>query len=62
MAADIINLNKVRKARDKAAKANRASENRAAFGRPIGEKAKTRSIADKLKRALDDAKRDPDQT
>jgi hypothetical protein len=61
MAGDVINLNKARKARDKAAGKSKAAENRAAFGRTKGEKAKTLSLADKLKRAVDDAKRDPDR-
>ena len=61
MAGDVINLNKARKARDKAAKGAKAAENRAGFGRTKGDKAKALSITDKLKRALDDAKRDPDR-
>jgi hypothetical protein len=62
MAGDLINLNKARKARDKASGQARAAENRAAFGRTKGDKAKTLSLAEKLKRALDDAKRDPDRS
>jgi adenylosuccinate lyase len=61
MAADIINLNKARKARDKAAQDAKAAENRIGFGRTKGQKAETLSMAEKLKRALDDAKRDPDR-
>jgi hypothetical protein len=61
MAGEIINLNKARKARDKAAKTKEAAQNRVAFGRHKGEKAKTMSIAEKLKQALDAAKRDPDR-
>jgi hypothetical protein len=62
MAGDVINLNEARKAREKAAATREAAHNRAAFGRAKGEKAETLSIADKLKRALDDAKRDPDKS
>jgi adenylosuccinate lyase len=62
MAADIINLNKARKARDKAAKGAKAQQNRVAFGRTKGQKTETASLADKLKRTLDDAKRDPDRS
>ena len=61
MAGDVINLNKARKARDKAADKAKAAENRAGFGRTKGEKAKTVILAEKLKRALDDAKRNPDR-
>jgi len=61
MAGEIINLNKARKARDKAAKTKEAAHNRVAFGRDKGEKAKALSIAEKLKQALDAAKRDPDR-
>ncbi|MDB5460751.1 MAG: hypothetical protein JWO72_2492 [Caulobacteraceae bacterium] len=62
MAGDVINLNKARKARDKAAHKAKAVENRAGFGRTRGEKAADLSITEKLKRALDDAKRDPDRS
>jgi hypothetical protein len=61
MAGEIINLNKARKARDKAAKTKQAAHNRAAFGRDKSEKARALSLAEKLKQALDAAKRDPDR-
>jgi hypothetical protein len=61
MAGEIINLNKARKARNKAAKTQEAAQNRAAFGRDKGEKARALSLAEKLKQALDAAKRDPDR-
>ena len=60
MSGEIINLNKARKARDKAAKDAAAAQNRAGFGRTKGEKAKAMSIAEKVKQVLDDAKRDRD--
>jgi hypothetical protein len=62
MSGDVINLNKARKARDKAARKAKAVENRAGFGRTKGDKAVGLSIAEKLKRALDDARRDPDRS
>ena len=61
MSGDVINLNKARKARAKAAQKAKAAENRAGFGRTKGEKAHGITLAEKLKRALDDAKRDPDR-
>ena len=58
MADNVVNLNKARKDRDKAARGAKAQENRARFGQAKGEKAKTMTIAEKLKQALDSAKRD----
>ncbi len=60
MAGNVINLSKARKARDKAAKQTQAAHNRAGFGRTKGEKAHGISLAEKVKRVLDDAKRDRD--
>jgi len=60
MSGEIINLNKARKARDKAAKDAKAAENRAGFGRTKGEKAKAMTLAQKARQLLDDAKRDRD--
>ena len=62
MTDNVVNLNKARKDREKAARAAQAQENRARFGVAKGEKAKTLSIADKLKAALDAAKRDRPDT
>jgi hypothetical protein len=59
---DVINLNKARKERDKAAKATGASANRAKFGQTKGEKAVGISLAQKVKQALDAAKREPPKT
>jgi adenylosuccinate lyase len=61
MTGDVINLNKARKARAKAAEKAKAEQNRAGFGRTKGQKAIGITLAEKLKRALDDAKRDPDR-
>ena len=59
MSDNVVNLNKARKDRDKAARASKAQENRARFGITKGDKAKTMTIAEKLRQALDAAKRDP---
>ena len=58
MADNIVNLNKARKDREKAQRASAAKENRARFGLTKGEKTKTLTIAEKLKQALDSARRD----
>ena len=58
MSDNVVNLNKARKDREKAQRAVKAQENRARFGQTKGEKAKTLTIAEKLKQALDAAKRD----
>jgi hypothetical protein len=58
MTENVVNLNKARKERDKAARAAKAQENRVRFGQTKGEKASSESIAEKLKRALDAARRD----
>jgi hypothetical protein len=61
MSDNVINLNQARKARDKAQRTAQAAENRVVHGRTKGDKAKTQSLADKLKQALDAARRDPDR-
>jgi hypothetical protein len=61
MADNVINLNRARKDRARAEAAAKAGENRARFGQTKGEKAKAQSMAEKLKQALDAAKRDPDR-
>ena len=58
MADNIVNLNKARKDRAKAQRSTKAAENRALFGQTKGEKARTMSLAEKVKQALDAAKRD----
>ena len=55
---ELINLNKARNDRDKAAKTAKASENRARFGQTRGEKAKAMTLAEKVKQTLDNARRD----
>jgi hypothetical protein len=58
MTENVVNLNKARKEREKAARTAKAQQNRARFGQTKGEKAKALSIAEKLKQALDAARRD----
>jgi hypothetical protein len=58
MTDNVVNLNKARKERDKARRSVTAQENRARFGQTKGEKTKTLTIAEKLKQALDAARRD----
>ena len=56
--AEPINLNKARKARDRAADKAQAAENRVRFGRTKGDKAVSKLEAERAKRALDEKKRD----
>jgi hypothetical protein len=56
--AEIVNLNKARKAQGKAARSAQAAQNRVAFGLTKAQKAKQKAEADKLRRALDDAERE----
>jgi hypothetical protein len=53
-----INLNKARKARDKAARKTRAAENRVVFGLPKGVKDLASARREKAARELDGQKRD----
>ena len=56
--ADPINLNRVRKDREKAAKAAKAEANRAKFGRTPLQKALDAAEAERRARTLDQSKRD----
>ena len=56
--AEIINLNKARKAKARAAGAAKAVENRAKFGRTKAEKARDDAERTRIERAIDEAKRD----
>jgi len=58
MTDNVVNLNKARKDREKAQRVTQAQQNRARFGQTKGEKTKALSIAEKVKQALDAAKRD----
>ena len=53
---DPVNLNKFRKAKKRAEKEQRASENRVKYGRTKAEKQFQKAEADKLKKAADDHK------
>ena len=56
--AEILNLNKARKAKAKTDDKSRAAENRAKHGRSRIEKTLDAARADKLRRDLDGAKRE----
>ncbi|MEP9358996.1 DUF4169 family protein [Sphingomonas sp. KR3-1] len=56
--AEIINLNKARKAKARTDKTVRAQENRARFGRTKAEKQAEAAEAARIARTIDDAKRD----
>lgn len=56
--AELINLNKARKARGRAADKAQAAENRVRFGQTKGEKTVTRLDADRQRRDLDGKKRE----
>jgi Spy/CpxP family protein refolding chaperone len=56
--AEIVNLNKARKAKAKAGREAKAVENRAKFGRSKAEKACDAVERARIARAVDEAKRD----
>lgn len=56
--AELINLNKARKARERTAAKAQAAQNRTKYGRTKGEKAVTKLEAERTKRDLDGAKRE----
>ncbi len=56
--AEIVNLNRFRKARERDAKGQRAAENRTRFGRTKDEKAKERGERRKIEQELDSKKLD----
>lgn len=55
---DVVNLNKARKARDKARKLDQAQENRVRFGRTKSEKDLAKAKTAQAERRLDEAKRE----
>ncbi|NDF12500.1 MAG: DUF4169 family protein [Proteobacteria bacterium] len=59
--AEIVNLNKRRKAKAKADKEQRSVENRAKYGRTKQEKALAKSNADKAKKHIDAHRREKDE-
>jgi hypothetical protein len=56
--AEIVNLNRFRKARERDAKEQRASANRARFGRSKDERVRADATIEKAEKALDDKKLD----
>jgi Domain of unknown function (DUF4169) len=56
--AEIVNLRRVRKRKDRAAKEAQAAENRSAFGRSKAERALSQSREEIAKRRLDAHERD----
>ena len=54
--AEIINLNRFKKERDRAAKAKNADENRARYGRTKEERDRAEAMARKADKTLDDKK------
>jgi len=54
--AEIINLNRFKKERDRAAKAKTADENRARFGRSKEERDRAEANTRKAEKSLDDKK------
>ena len=58
MTAEIINLAKARKAKARADKGAKATQNRAKFGRTKADKALVKAVEDKTIRLLDQSKRD----
>ena len=59
MTADIVNLNKARKAKARAQKERQAEENRARFGRTKGQRLAEDLDKARARRELDGAKRGP---
>ena len=56
--AELINFNRAKKARDKAAAKTQAAKNRVKHGRTKGQKAVTKLDAERARRELDGAKRE----
>lgn len=56
--AELINLNKARKAKARATDKAQASENRVRFGQTKGQKAATKLDAERVRRELEGKKRD----
>lgn len=61
MSADIVNLNKFRKAKERAAGEARAEENRATFGRTKEQRHKDQEERERRDKLLDGARRDDTQ-
>jgi hypothetical protein len=61
MSGEVVNLNKARKAREKAEAANKAKANRAKHGQTTAERFKAKLDALRSDRSLDGKKRDRDR-
>jgi hypothetical protein len=59
MTAEIVNLNKVRKAKEREAKQRQAEENRVRFGLPKDERTRMATEMARFETALDAFKREP---
>ncbi|HMN85363.1 MAG TPA: DUF4169 family protein [Bauldia sp.] len=59
MAADIVNLRRARKERDRAAREEEAAANRRRFGRTRAEKEKEAAERDQAARLIDGHRREP---
>lgn len=57
--AEIVNLNRARKARARSDREAQAAENRVRFGRGKAEKSASAAQADKARRTLDQHRREP---
>jgi hypothetical protein len=60
--AEIVNLNRFRKEKERAAKAAKAAENRATSGRTKADKSLGKAREDKAKDTLDQHRLDKDET
>jgi hypothetical protein len=60
MTADVINLRRARKEREREAKATEAAANRLAFGRSKAQKQAERLESNRISRAVDGARLSPD--
>ena len=59
--ADVVNLRRARKARERAAEESRAAENRVRFGRPKAEKRLGEAHAEKERRDLEGKRREREE-
>ncbi len=59
--AELVNLRQARKRKLRADKDRQAAENRAKFGRTKAEKMRSAAEAERERRLLDQAKREPDE-
>ncbi len=62
MSAEIVNLRKARKVKERADKQRRAAENRALHGRTKAERERDADAKVRVRRELDGAKREPGES